>query len=237
MTIHPAHVGALGYYTAPATTDPFLANVMALLHFDGTNGSTTIVNSVAHGTTWTCGAGCSLTTTGPKWGTACLATGAGNSGLTSDHADYTIGTQDFTAEVWFQFASLQDTYAIDLGNAVVTLRLDPKHTGGSINGPYVEVGGAAFNLPASSTALSLNVWHHLAISRTGGSMALYIDGVRQSTGAANSSNFAGTKVSIGKSIGGGFPVNGLFDDFRLTIGVGRYSGTSCTVPSAAFPDI
>jgi hypothetical protein len=76
-----------------------------------------------------------------------------------------------------------------------------------------------------------NTWHHIAVSRTGSTINAYIDGTRVFTGT-NTSSYAAGSLQVGLSSFG--TITGYIDDLRVTK-YARYTGSTLTVPTAAFP--
>lgn len=75
-------------------------------------------------------------------------------------------------------------------------------------------------------------------------MRVYVNGVRDAilSDTETYTNGSSTNVTIGASIGSTPTViqanfGGYIDEVRVTKGVARYTGTSFTVPAAAFPDV
>jgi hypothetical protein len=102
------------------------------------------------------------------------------------------------------------------------------------------------------SAVGANTWNHIAVQRdSGGVISVYINGnittqyqysplqggiaygaltTGQFTNNVNLTHGSNTKAYIGNGTGGVY-----FDDIRITVGVSRYSGSTRTAPSAAFP--
>ena len=78
-----------------------------------------------------------------------------------------------------------------------------------------------------------NVWTHLAVTRTGGTTRLWVNGV-QATSVADTTNYSSVQVNIGVWWGGGYSFAGYVDDIRLTVGVARYT-SAFTPPTEAHP--
>jgi len=112
-----------------------------------------------------------------------------------------------------------------------------------------ELRAGLYNSDASSATYiaggTINdaTWYHVALSRTASNAwAIYVDGTRVATSTAvktlpqNSNN---GQIAIGARIEGGSLgqyFDGYIDDFRITRGVGRYSGSSFTAPTTALTD-
>lgn len=89
---------------------------------------------------------------------------------------------------------------------------------------------------ASSTALTANVWTHIALVRASGSSTntYYIGGVASGTFALASFSSA-TQIRIGARNDGAAAYVGYIDDLRVTKGIARYTA-NFTPPTAAFPN-
>lgn len=92
-------------YYLGTNTDPNFADVSLLLHCDGTNGSTTYVDSSSN--SFSVSASVPLTTTNPKFGTAvALNAGGADAIVVSHNAKFNLGSSDFTLEGWFARTSV-----------------------------------------------------------------------------------------------------------------------------------
>lgn len=157
----------------------------------------------------------------------------------------TIGTGDFTIEFWAYATRFGQTgggatsstirgifsnhtiLSTAASSRTLILRLDNDQL-------YLQIGGIA--LGAAGT-MYLNIWHHIAVVRTGATLSLYLDGTLihayQSADYDFSTNtfmLGGANFSSTSSFGY-FP--GYIDDFRFTIGIGRYT-EDFTPPSQAY---
>ena len=215
--------------------DPFFSDVVNLSHFDGINGSTTFVDSSSHATNLPALGSGNLNTSVAKFGSAALACptpsgvdGAGNGGL----ALYSIGTNDYTIEFFVRpntFSGAQNICYWDVaaggptGLAIVTVSGDLRMF---INGATVVTG----------SALNLSAYNFIAYSRIGTTGNLYLNGSGIGS-ITDSFNYASDSLYLGCFAGGTNGLNGgLIDEFRFTIGKGRYSGSTCPVPTAEFPN-
>lgn len=90
-------------------------------------------------------------------------------------------------------------------------------------------------------------FHHIAVTRNGGDLHVYVDGIRGATAGSLGSNAiffpttaGGYSAIIGASCNSNVfeqPDNGIdcwIDEFRFTKGISRYSGASFTPPSTIF---
>ena len=221
--------------------DPYWANVVSLLHFDGSDGSTTFTDVT--GKTWLPN-GTQIDTAQSQWGGASgLFDGSGDYITNNDFAALEFGSNDFTVEFWIRTTQTTD-YASLIGKAWV----GSPYTGGwniflnsGSSGPMqiwcadYSTGGPL--MTASGTGYRDGNWHHVAWVREGDDFTLYIDGTSVAT-ATNSFAFqaANKLLVIGDDITfGPRSYNGHMDDLRITIGVARYTA-DFTPPTAPFPD-
>jgi hypothetical protein len=88
----------------------------------------------------------------------------------------------------------------------------------------------------TGSTLSLNIWSHIAICRSGTSTKLFINGTQSGSTSTDSTNYVASPVRIGDGNDGTstYPYSGYIDDLRITNGVARYTSTF-TPPTQAFP--
>jgi hypothetical protein len=223
-----------GYGAAAAATDPFFANVSTLLHMNGSPGSTSFPD--VKGKTYTAFGTASVTATS-KFGSGALdASGTtGNRISTAAHADFNMGTGDFTIELWW---SPTTTYA---GGIFPTLFSYGYTTAGgllaqtstALSGAFTfYINGAGVCTESSGVTVGSG-YHFYQFKRSGTTVTIVRDGVQTASGtsSANITNTANLEVG-GASSGGGHRSSGFIDDFRITKAVARAN----VVPTAAFPD-
>jgi hypothetical protein len=97
------------------------------------------------------------------------------------------------------------------------------------------------DLTASGT-MPLNTWRHIAAVRDGNTFRLYVNGTSvisysssMSLNNTSSETAIGYRIGAGSSGAGSNSWQGYVDEFRVTKGVARWSGSTITVPAAAFP--
>ena len=211
--------------------DPNFSNVVKLCHFDGTNGSTTLVNSCPRGNTPVCNAGAALSTAQSKFGGASLLLAGGTSSVTcATHADYAIGTSDFSVEVWAR-PTASSGVVVDFrpaGNGFYpTIYLD---TGGVVK----FFTNNADRITSAGSAITLNAWNFIQLVRNGTSTKLAVNGSQVGATYTDSNNYINTAVTIHLGLGGFStgPMPGNVDEFRFSVGVGR----ALNLPFAPFPN-
>lgn len=223
--------------------DPLFSEVAALLHFDGTNGSTAFTDSSSHGHAFSIGDGTpTISTTQSKFG--------GASGrfavdyITTPHdAVFLFGADPFTIEFFVRFDSLATAQSVAANG---------KFSGSEYNWIvqyFSSTSSMVFRhvilgtVYGPTSAMSANTWHHVAVSRfdIGGGfhrIVVFADGV------------GGTPSDIADSTDldrGNFPLNiggypdssiglaGYVDEFRITNGTARYT-LDFTPPSEPFEE-
>jgi phage-related protein len=205
--------------------DPSFSSVSLLLHMDGSNGSTTFTDSSSNTLTVTANGNAQISATQSKFGGA-----SGSFDGTGDYLSLTmsggLGSGDFTIEFWYYKTAdsgfLFNSRTSGTGADGVDIRHDLQLT---TAGVFI-FGGVT---------VSTNAWHHVAFVRSGSTITRYIDGSADGT-ATNTTNYNGSALRIGGSEHGNIGyLNGYMDDFRITVGVARYTA-NFTPPTAAFPN-
>ena len=217
-----------------AATDTNIREVSLLLHGNGTNGSTTIIDSSLTPKTVTAFGNAQISTAQSKFGGASIAfDGTGDYVTVPDTQSLRMEGGDFTVEFWLRFNTIsgfQTPFSKGYTSSGALLLQT-----GSGNGRLIvyQVGSPVITETGTGSA---DTWYHYALTRSGTALKLFRDGVE--TGSATSSfNFNDTTQLI---LGGGFSgpsfeLNGYIDDLRITKGVARYT-SNFTPPTLPFPD-
>ena len=159
--------------------------------------------------------------------------------------DYVIGTDDFAIEFWYWLVTVPPVN-IPMLTQALSLTAD---TGGGLT--FWQPSNASWTFQQNSDgtmrvqnlgtekdlgSISTGTWHHVAVSRTAGTLETYLDGTRITTNSYTSSITGGRSVWF---IGFSRPVPndsdpGYFiDGFRFTIGSNAgYTGTTITPPTS-----
>ncbi len=219
--------------------DPYWNNVVALLHMDGTNGSTVFTDQKSH--TFTATGNAQISTGQSKFGGAsALFDGTGDLVSSADHADWALGAGDWTIECWVRPAS----------TAAQGLILH-KRASNAVQGPfgiYMDAGGkAGFLISVNGSTWGVNIltgtgifvagtWAHVAFCRSGNNYYAFVNGSVVGTASLAGTLFANTApLCIGANGDASVSFNGNIDDVRITKGVARYTA-AFTPPAAAFPN-
>ena len=144
------------------------------------------------------------------------------------NAAFTFGTGDFTIEMFVYPTTSQPAFSRYFGTGVSTgdIVVDQQSSGTT---PTINDNSTVFI--TSSIALTLNAWNHLAVTRSGTSLKMFVNGVVSGT-ATNSTNFtcSGNAI-IGKNNSSAVYNTGYFSNVRVVKGVAVYTN-NFTVPSS-----
>jgi len=145
---------------------------------------------------------------------------------------YAFGSGAFTIEFWIRFNVLAGFQIVYDSRPTGTDGFYPMiYANGSTVSYYVNAADRI-----SSSALSTNTWYHVAVSRSGTSTKLFIDGTQSGSTYTDSTvyiNPANRPIigANGTNLGGS--VNGYIQDLRVTKGYARYTA-NFTPPTSAF---
>jgi len=171
--------------------------------------------------------------------------GSGYSDGTGDYltiatnANLTLGSSDFTIELWwYPTAFNSDGEIFTMGSNAGTNRCYAMYSSGS-NGTlaaFAGTGGSSWDIVSNlsmGTAIR-NAWNHMAFTRSGTTFSTYLNGVRIATTTASGTlgsnalgvfaNNSGTSAAPASYIGGA----------RTIKGTALYTGTTYTIPTAPF---
>lgn len=220
--------------------DPSFSSVVLLLHFDGSNASTTFTDSSSYGHTMTPGGNAQLSTTSPKYGTACgLFDGTGDYVDGPANAVFQVTTADFTVEAWIKPDSAAATRIILSTRPSGTDRGFSFYinSSGKLSFNAWDISGNAMAIVSAGASVSTSAYQHVAVTKSGNVYTLWMDGVADGTVTdATAIGTSGLNLSVARDrTVSGREFHGRIDDLRYTNGVARYS-TTFTPPAAAFPD-
>jgi hypothetical protein len=149
---------------------------------------------------------------------------------TSDTLTYTggsslnFGTGDFTIELW--------AYLANTGTFCPFLRPDDSGAfpefGYNFSTGQLQFDARNAAIVAVTTTMPTNQWTHVAVSRSGTSLRLFINGTQVGSTTTNSTNFGSTTGTIriaGSSFSATHNVNGYLSNFRVLKGTALYTTT------------
>jgi hypothetical protein len=220
--------------TAPLTTTVSGGTVGLLLNY--TNGA--IFDNTAKNVLETVG-NAQISTTQSKWG--------GSSMYFDGNGDYlfinssannimSLGTGDFTVETWVNFSNISNSPCICSGFVDASNGWYFQYYSNNIE---FALGGTA--IISRAATVSNGTWYHMAVTRSGGTLRAFLDGVQQ--GATVTGNTSNLNVTNGFYVGilnSSFAPTtrtfaGYLDDLRITRGVARYT-TNFTPPTSQLQD-
>lgn len=143
-----------------------------------------------------------------------------------DHADFDLGTGDFSLEFFVMFRSLgnRHLFGMDDGQFV----LDQYNSGPTLR---MEIAGSVVKSEGWTPAI--NTWYHVAVDRNGTNLRMFVDGTQLGTPTTNAGNIVTT---AGAFIGGTSVVSSIadawFKEVRLS-NVSRYTA-NFTPPTDAY---
>lgn len=232
-------------YTAPEDLILYSAednkiDAISLLHFNGTDTSTTITDDGFSELTWTANGNAQLDTAEQQFGTASLLLdGTGDWVDTPSDADLNLTTDDFIIDFWFKRASesilANNQWLCGQANASATDTTWSSSVAIQGTTAYLQAflysGTTAYQL-VGTTVINDTDWHHVELSRNSGVLYLFLDGaLEDSLAMAASVNNSTNKFSVGRL--GEYATDyfdGWVDEFRYTVGQGGH--TSAFTPLA-----
>lgn len=218
---------------AVPSLDPLFSSVTVLASFDGeTNGASTWTTVGSTSPTWTAN-GATITNTITRWnGTTSLSVGAGAPSIPCS-----LGSSDFTIEAWvWMDLGTYNNFGSVFKNGVLADTFDVFYFGPNSNSTT-----ARFRISNSSSTLAEATgscvwqdeeWNHVAICRAGNTYSAYVNGDKVGSAVSGSSQ---TFNSGNLTISASDSSTGYIQDFRVTLGVARYSTQYYPVPTFPLP--
>lgn len=205
----------------PGSVDAFASSNAALLHLDGPNGSAAFTDVMGH--TFTGVGSPTLSTAQKKFGSASLSLNGTTQYIQSEYTSDWDMPGDFTAEAWI--------YANSLANSPTLIDRWSTYGWQIVLGPrpyaiLQNSSNAVYPIAPLGTVpdLTTGEWHHIALTRSGDTARLFVDGLMHVAMAFTGALPAvGTsKMYIGCQNGSLSFFNGYIDEIRLTKGLARY---------------
>jgi hypothetical protein len=225
--------------------DIYFNSCSLLLHFSGSNGSTTITDNSKNNITVTSVNGAAISTAQSKFGgTSLLLDGTNDYLSIPDNEVLELGTNNLTWEMWIkttssvQYATLYCREPSSFGSGMWTLMINnASSTAGDIALYLGDLSGAVPLLLTTGVSIRDDVWHHIAIVRNGSAWACYVDGTSRATGTYSGgigNISAVTLIGADQNVPGR-NFAGYIDELRITNGVARYTASFAT-QSIEFPN-
>jgi len=204
-------------------------STLALLHFDGDHGSTTITDSSGFNRTVTCEGDAQLSQTQKKFGTASLYLDGTDDGIRMPAStDWDVGNNDFTISMWIRPESVASGMLFG-------------HSTDNTHGFWVTLNAGEislmvwwlFELTTVGAGLATNTWQHIAITRHKNTFKIFVNGVCKGTKESSYTFVAYTGyATIGYSQYNTWPYQGYIDEFAFFRGVALWTD-DFTPPTSA----
>lgn len=227
----------LGFVSGANGNDAF---TKILLHFDGTNGSTSIADVAAGGSAhpWL-PVNASLSTSSFKFGTASFVTGSGGYVATADSSDFTLSSSDFTVDAWVDLSGTAGGSTRYWGGQSDASGTDFSFwliiNSSNQMSAVVFSGGVSAQVTAAASAPSSGLFHY-ALERFGSTLTQYVNGSADGSAAISGSvrDSAGA-LAIGRlgDIATAAASGIRIDEFRFSVGTARFRA-NFTPPTAQY---
>jgi hypothetical protein len=218
--------------------DIYYPSCSLLMHFSGSNNSTTFIDNSPNNLTITSNNGAKITSSISKFG--------GTSGFFDGTNDYlvsqttpmlTFGTNDLTVELWiYQTVSSVSAYkALVIDNVYGSVGGWALYSYNNQLNLYKGSAGGGAEIISPSGTLTLNSWNHVVWTRASGNNRIFINGTQVGTTVSDSTNYTSSAIYVGSNKFGTLNFAGYIDELRITKGVARYTA-SFETQSVQFPD-
>jgi hypothetical protein len=209
-------------------------NASVLLHFDGSDGSTTITDSSYYNLSGSISGNTNLTISVSKFGTAsCYFDGASDAILYNNETAFTLGTGDFTIDFWYKLVGTSATQVFYEGRSATSTVALMIYFNGSTK--KLVVGNDNETMITSTNTFNDTNWHHIAVTRGSGNIKLFVDGNQEGPTYTTAKNLVGAsgKPWFGCTFSNASPFNGYIDEFRITKGYAQWT-ENFTPPTSAY---
>lgn len=234
--------GPLAFDAPPAVGDTEFAKVSLLLHADGANGSTSIIDSSPSPKSATVYGAAAISTSVSRFGGSSLFGGnqPGARVAFPSSPDLDMGSLDFTIEAHVYRVAATGQFEFFMQH-----RTGTGYWGfwlGLPDGSAPEFAICNTNTDifraTSGTPFPTGQWVHVAGVRLGNAIRLYVAGQQVASQVVSGALFGPSDplILFGLSDGDSrFQFNGYLDDVRITKGLARYTG-NFVPPAAPFPE-
>jgi hypothetical protein len=166
-----------------------------------------------------------VNTTTKKYGTGSISFSGSNYLSIPNSSRLVFGAGDFTVEAWINLTSIPGANVSTIAGVWDAstgygwiIQTDPSML-------RIVTTGLVFT--SASWAPATNIWYHIAVSRSSGSIRIFVNGTQIGTTATVTGDIQSTfTLNIGMNRDGGnssLPFNGYVDDLRITKGYARYT--------------
>ena len=228
----------------PAGGDVNYNDVSLLLNMEGSNGSTTFADGSSSGHSVTANGNASISTSEFKFGSSsAYFDGNGDYLAVASSSRLAFDTADFTFEGWANITTHLNAPKMFTnwnGNPFSTnhwsLHIDHPTNSEKVSFWFYNHNGSS-PLLVSTSSISTNTWYHIAVTRSGNTFRLFVNGIEEANATSSASIDGGGSFPVeigGDSIATDRYLHGYLDGLRITKNVARYT-SNFSVPTAAFP--
>ncbi len=228
--------------------DVYFPQTEMLLPFNGANGATATDDLSNLNNAVTFGGNASISTARSKFGgSSCHFDGTGDYvdvGGTYWTTGSAIDSGDFTIEFWLNIdawgGNASQAFITNYGTGNGGWAFYVSTSTGKVFWWFYNGSGWVYvnYTTGTRTALSLDTWYHIALTRSGNIFRLFLDGTQEDS-VTDSNAMTSSNAGVHNGIRLGtinsalqYPVNGYIDDVRITKGVARYT-SNFTAPTTA----
>jgi len=223
-----------GTWPTPLIPDPYFNYTTLLLHGDGTNGAqnNTFLDSSTNAFSITRNGNTTQGTFSPfsQTGWSNFFDGTGDFLTAPSNSAFDFGTGELTIEFWVYANTLSNSPAV-IAKCVAQGANVGWFVEIGLNTVYFGYGTSGDNFATFTVSLSANAWHHVACTRSGGTLNCFVNGISpgSQTGFSTSAIDNTNVMQIGRGFGNAsFDLNGYVSNVRIV--KGRVVYTSAFTP-------
>ncbi len=211
------------------SSDEFASSVSLLLHCDGSDNSTSFVDSSLNQFPVTTNGNAKVSSTA-KYGTGSLALdGTGDYLSVPANPAFAFGTGNFTVEFWIRLSASSDRVGVSTGGQYTNFDC---FLSGNVPSFWAGISGV---VQTFGSALSTDTWHHVAWCRSSGQLRVFVNGSQVGSTLTMTDSLANTaSLNIGATSYYPDSTAAYMDEIRITKDA-RYT-TTFTPAAAAFPN-
>ena len=222
------------------TGDVYYPQTSLLMHFNGTNGSTTMTDNSKNNYSFTATNGAAISTAQNKFGGSSMFFDGTNDYVINNNANsnwaFLHNNSTFTLELWFytSVTTAQTLISTNGASATIgfTLGLSSVNSRDIDFSIYRGVGGSILSAISLGSVWTTNTWNHLAVvlNTSTQTVKIYLNGTEVATTSTSGFSFSSSDPSYALAIGryqysapAGY-YSGYIDELRITNGYARYTG-------------
>ena len=228
--------------TGTTAGDVYFPQTSLLLPFDGSDAATSTSDLSNRNATVTFAGTAQLSTGQSKFGGSSLLLDGNSDYLTISDSYWAsaINSGDFTIECWVRYTSLSGNQELignrgdSGGDSSNGWAIRKKDTANSFILYWYE--GGQFNYlnhtQGSQTAISADTWYHVAVTRSGNTWKLFLNGTAEDTVTDSGTIVTSNENRLFIGHFDSLYTSGYIDDLRITVGQARYT-SNFTAPTSA----